>query len=423
MVACCGTLAKTGLNALSPFAVVSILLSLAGGAFAQEPGGKAALDYTVQVETAHKELDDSFYWFHPYLTPIPGSRPDGPPDVILLTQKHLSVDDHYSNTFVLRTHNLGKTWSKPQAVPQLKWLSDEGYDRSIASIVPKWHAKTGKLLAIGHSNVHDRPTGFVNKAGATWIYYTIYDPKLDQWRDWQPLGAPGEGNYASASGCSQWMIQPDGTILLPTYVKTEKDKPWAVRVYRCRFDGERLETVESGNLLVHEQSRGIHEPSLTKYDGRYWLTIRSDESAFVSTSKDGLEFEPLVEWKFDDGAVLGSHNTQQHWVTHSDGLFVVYTRRGANNDHIARNRAPLFMARVDPAKQVVIRSTERVLIPERGVAMGNFGAADISPDETWVSVGENMWPYQGKLPTDKGAEGAILIARIRWNRPNASAAR
>jgi len=172
---------------------------------------------------------------------------------------------------------------------------------------------------------------------------------------------------------------------------------------------------------VRDQTRGIHEPSLTRYAGRYWLTIRSDDSAFVTTSEDGLNYEPLAEWKFDDGAVLGSYNTQQHWVTHSGGLFLVYTRRGANNDHIFRHRAPLFMARVDPERKVVIRSTERVLLPERGVPMGNFGANNITPEETWVSVGENMWPYAGKPPTDRGAEGALLIARIRWNCPNIAA--
>ena len=48
------------------------------------------------------------------------------------------------------------------------------------------------------------------------------------------------------------------------------------------------------------------------------------------------------------------------------GLFLVYTRRGANNDHIPRNRAPLFIARVDPGKLHVIRATERIAIPERG---------------------------------------------------------
>jgi hypothetical protein len=68
-------------------------------------------------------------------------------------------------------------------------------------------------------------------------------------------------------------------------------------------------------------------------------------------------------------------------------LFLVFTRRGANNDHIPRNRAPLFMAQVDPEKLQVIRRTEQELIPERGVMLGNFGAAAVDENETWVEAG------------------------------------
>ena len=404
-----------------PRGVLGAFLCTVGSMLAAEPHEEVALDYTVRVETAHKELSETIFWFHPCLAPLPGAAQDGNPAVVLLTQKHLEADDHYSNTFVLRTNDLGRTWSKPEAVPQLKWLSEDGYDRAISGTVPNWHAKTGSLLAIGCSNLLNRPSGYVDKAGATWVYYASYDPKADQWSEWQAFGAPGDGYYSTAASSSQWLTLPDGTILLPVNVQREKGAPWAVTVRRCRFDGKRLETMESGNLLVRDLSRGIHEPSLTRYGGRYWLTIRSDDSAFVTTSEDGLNYEPLAEWKFDDGAVLGSYNTQQHWVTHSGGLFLVYTRRGANNDHIYRHRAPLFMARVDPERKVVVRSTERVLLPDRGVPMGNFGANNITPEETWVSVGENMWPYAGKPPTDRGAEGALLIARIRWNSPNIAA--
>jgi hypothetical protein len=83
-------------------------------------------------------------------------------------------------------------------------------------------------------------------------------------------------------------------------------------------------------------------------DGRYYLTLRNDVRGYVSVSDDGLHFAEPKPWTFDDGAELGSYNTQQHWLAHRDGLFLVYTRRGANNDHIVRHRAPLFMARVDP---------------------------------------------------------------------------
>jgi len=40
---------------------------------------------------------------------------------------------------------------------------------------------------------------------------------------------------------------------------------------------------------------------------------------------------PIPPWSFHDGAELGSYNTMQHWATHSDGLFLVYTRRDADD--------------------------------------------------------------------------------------------
>ena len=65
-------------------------------------------------------------------------------------------------------------------------------------------------------------------------------------------------------------------------------------------------------------------------------------------------------------------------MKHSDGLFLVYTRRGANNDHVIRNRAPLFIAQVDPERLCVIRATEKAIVPDRGASLGNFGVANIS---------------------------------------------
>jgi hypothetical protein len=96
-------------------------------------------------------------------------------------------------------------------------------------------------------------------------------------------------------------------------------------------------------------------------------------------------------------------------VTHSDGLYLSYTRRGANNDNIMRHRAPLFIARVDPEKLVVERATEKVLLPNMGAAFGNFGVCNVTSLETWVVdclVG-------AKPGTDN-----VYVAKIRWSRPN-----
>ena len=54
--------------------------------------------------------------------------------------------------------------------------------------------------------------------------------------------------------------------------------------------------------------------------------------------------------------------------------------------------------------------------------LGNFGANHVTPEESWVSVGENMLNFGAYAPTAKGAQGAILIGRIHWSIPNLLAA-
>ncbi|MDD5599392.1 MAG: hypothetical protein PHV82_15705, partial [Victivallaceae bacterium] len=122
---------------------------------------------------------------------------------------------------------------------------------------------------------------------------------------------------------------------------------------------------------------------------------------------------------------LGSYNTQQHWVTHSGGLFLVYTRRGAGNVHIARNRAPLFMARVETENGAphVIRKTEKILMPNLGAQYGNGGALNASATESWVvdseyMKGDSKNPDDIELTVKRGANNRIYLCRIKWDKPN-----
>jgi hypothetical protein len=94
---------------------------------------------------------------------------------------------------------------------------------------------------------------------------------------------------------------------------------------------------------------------------------------------------------------------------------LAYTRHGADNDHIPRHRAPLFLAQVDPDQLHVLRATEKVLIPQRGATLGNFGASAITPDESWVTVAEGVWNDDARK---RGAKGATFLARVLWSRPN-----
>ncbi|HQH52856.1 MAG TPA: exo-alpha-sialidase [Candidatus Hydrogenedentes bacterium] len=377
-------------------------------------------DYQIIVETPYKELSNEFSWSHPYLAAIPPADHAGTPMVIMLAQKMLKNDagDYYSGSYELRTGDLSMTWSGPTAVPELAWVKEDGYDMALSGMVPNWHPQTAKILAIGHCAMYDQTGTYIDRPGSQWVSYTVYDPQTGAWSRGQPLGQRGQDYFGTAASCDQWLIEPDGTVLAPVYVQPSQGARWAVAVWKCAFDGKSLSVVARGDLIARDRFRGMHEPSITKFRGLYWLTIRANDTAFVATSRDGLHFEPPIEWKFDDGQPLGSQNTQQHWITHHEGLFLAYTRKTGDNDDVFRNRAPLFIAQVDPDERVVLRSTERILLPNRGVPLGNFGVNHVTPYETWVSAGECMWPYHGKLPTDRGAEGAILVARIIWSNPN-----
>ena len=191
---------------------------------------------------------------------------------------------------------------------------------------------------------------------------------------------------------------------------------------RCRFDGMTLKYVEHGNELSIDVKRGYAEPSITKFGDWFYLTLRNDDAAYVTRSKDGLHFESPRKWTFEDGTDLGSYNTQAHWVTHSGGLYLVYTRRGANNDHVIRHRAPLFIGRVNPEKMAVIRDSEYILVPERGARLGNFGVVDVNENETWVIVTEWMQRFGPDyvMPVDNkyGADNSVYVSKILWKKPN-----
>jgi hypothetical protein len=221
--------------------------------------------------------------------------------------------------------------------------------------------------------------------------------------------------FLVAPGCVQWLVNSDGTILLPMYYKGPKGDDYSTTVLHCQFDGETLKYIKHGDELAIQGGRGFVEPSLAFFGGKYYLTLRNDARGYVTTSDDGLKYAPVKAWTFDDGQDLGSYNTQAHWLVHSDGLFLSYTRRGANNDHIARHRAPLFVAQVDPEKLQVLRATEKVLIPKRGVMLGNFGAAAITPEESWVTDAEFL---VGDKPHARGADGSTFAAKVRWSRPS-----
>jgi len=400
---------------------------------AAEPGAEAAASpsnsppFRLWRDTPTRMYDGRRCWCHPRAGIVPGAAQNDLPRVVM-TMNTLDVagSDVFKGVFGMRTDDLGKTWTEPRQLDSLApcYETIDGQERPVAvsDFWPRWHAATKTLLGTGHTVVYT-PDWKVTHPRPRHTSYSVYDPKTDEWATWQKLEMPDTGKFQDAgAGCVQRFDEADGSVLLPIYFRPPGENS-RVTVTRCTFDGHTLRFQEHGNeLSIDDKTRGLHEPSLTRFDGEYFLTIRNDKRGFVTRSKDGLHFDAIQPWKFDDESDLGNYNTQQHWVTHSDGLFLVYTRRGANNDHVFRHRAPLFMAQVDPKRLRVVRETERILVPERGARLGNFGVTDVSPDETWVTVAEWMqtWGPNYIMPVDNkyGSDGSVWVARIHWKHKN-----
>ncbi len=365
-------------------------------------------------------FDGEHCWCHPRAGIVPGAGKGGQPAVVMtMNTLRLSGSDVFEALYGLRTDDLGRTWTEPAKLDSLAPRQEtiDGQPRPVAlsDFWPRWHVSAKRLLGTGHTVVYT-PEWKVARERPRHTAYAVYDPAADRWAAWQKLPMPeGPKFYNAGAGCTQRYDLPDGTLLLPIYFKPPESNS-RTTVLRCAFDGTTLRYLDHGDeLAIDDRTRGLGEPSLTRFAGRYFLTLRNDLRGYVARSADGLHFEPYRPWTFDDGSELGSYNTQQHWVSHSDGLFLVYTRRGANNDHVFRHRAPLFMAQVDPDRLCVLRHTEQILVPERGARLGNFGVTEVSRDETWVTVAEWMQP---KGVEKYGSDGSVYVARIHWSRPN-----
>ncbi|SHN14447.1 hypothetical protein SAMN04488057_10812 [Cyclobacterium lianum] len=405
-------IAGISLSGIAPLTLLADRLSAAPG--------QEILNFSLKLQVPTRLFDGEKCWVHPRAGIVPGAGKGELPRVVMtMNTLDLSGSDVFKGMYGMHSDDGGGNWTVPEALPPLapRYEKVENEERPVAAsdFWPALHRESKSLLGTGHTIVytadwkvaHPRPRHTA---------YSVYDVRKNQWSKWEKLDMGNHRKFQNAgAGCVQRWDEADGNILLPIYFMPPGSNS-QVTVTRCAYDGKKLRFLEQGNdLSIDDESRGLHEPSLTRFQGKYYLTIRNDNQGFVTQSEDGLQYAPIQSWKFDDGTDLGNYNTQQHWVTHSEGLYLVYTRRGAGNDHVFRHRAPLFMAKVHPDRLYVIRDTERILVPERGARLGNFGVTMISPDETWVTVSEWMQPEGAEK---YGSDGSVYVAKIRWSQPN-----
>lgn len=383
---------------------------------AQEP-----LIASISKETLWRNRDgQGKTWFHPRACMLPDEN--GEP-IALMTLQEIGGSDYFGPVHFSISKDLGKTWSEPEIIPALgrdpvPGRSD-GLLAAVCDVTPQYHPQTQNVIALGHvvfykgayfarkEQLGRYPVYVTRSADGTWS-----KRKILEWDD-------PRGKNIYTNNCGQRLVMPNGDVQMSFTFGPEPTNRMVAGVH-ATFDGEQLEVAAVGPPLQNNKGRGLLEPSVTQFQDRYWITMRAEDNrGYVSVSDDGLNWAEKRAWSWDDGTPLDMSTTQQHWLTHSDGLFLVYTRKDDSNTNVIRWRSPLWVAQVDPEKRCLIKATERVVLPLVGdgvddpnhvALMGNFNITNVSPDESWVTVGE--W-----LPRD-GYRGDVLLARIRWAKPN-----
>ena len=365
-----------------------------------------------------RSREEPWAWFHPRACMIPTS--DGP--VALMTMQRISGSDFFWPVHWSASHDLGKTWTDPAPIPGLGRhdTGTPGLAEGVCDVSPDYHPATNTTLAMGH-NVYYRAGRLAQPQGPRWPVYTVRDAEGNWSQPQKLLWDDPRGSEIYTSGCGQRIMLESGEVLIPLSYGNADGPARRVSSLLCNFDGKTLAVKQVGNELINNAKRGLLEPSLTRFNARYFLTIRAeDDRGYVSRSENGLHWDVQKPWAWDDGEPLTMSTTQQHWVAHRHALFLVYTRKAEENANVVRWRAPVYLARVDPERLCLLRHSECIVLPMIGdgvnhpdhvARMGNFHITNATPLETWVTVGEclpgNNW------------RGNLLLARIRWRKTNA----
>ena len=112
-------------------------------------------------------------------------------------------------------------WIGPTLPPELDWQQQpDGVTVSVADVTPGYHAATGKVLAIGcRVRYSSKGQQFDDVKHAHQMLYAVLDPQAGKWTPWQVLELPDDEQFNFArNACAQWLVKPDGTLLVPLYI-------------------------------------------------------------------------------------------------------------------------------------------------------------------------------------------------------------
>lgn len=358
-----------------------------------------------------------------YLPALSNAIVDHNPVAIMLTQpvySGMGYDNFGSTHMSIRSPD--GAWTDPQARPipsMARYRVANGQEEAFIGMLPEYIPEHHQLLAIGTNAWYSQDGRLRNPYEDRQIRYATYD--LDQGLDglWSPIKKLKWDTPAASGMCYASLLQrarfSDGDLLIPVQFSKSGVNPvhLSATTLRCSYDGIDIAIRESGTSLTIPYGRGLFEPSVAHVNEQYYMTLRAEDGhGYVSVSNDGLGWNTPTPWRWDtnhEPLMMGT--TQQHWLIHSDAVYLIYTRRSEQNADIFRWRSPLYIAEVDLDHRCLLKNTERTIFPMVSVpgepmsqwpTFGNFSTCNLTPDLSLIA----------------DTAGRCHIAEIRWSQPN-----
>jgi hypothetical protein len=347
--------------------------------------------------------------------------------LIMTLQSFSGIGDTYGPVEYSLSNDEGKSWSTPMPIPALAHrIINSQTTEGVADVRPFFHPATNTLLVIGCNSFYGVKGNLCNGQGDAVEQYRqipVYAIR-DANGNWSERGELNHPFFAECVNwrvaCTQIVMLPNGKLLIPIYYLSGNN--YSSCTLLADYDGKTITVETIGGSISSTAGRGILEPSVINFNGKFYLTLRAEDNCgYVSVSNNGLDWEPHTPWCWDSGEPLEMSTTQQHWLTLGDKLYLLYTRKSDDNQDVMRWRAPIFVAEVDPIKICLIKATEQVVLPLRRKAgipylLGNFHVTNFTANRALISDAPIWYKVtKGATPADdyiSEYESIVTVAEV-----------
>ena len=343
---------------------------------------------------------------------------DGANSFLFYQKLLLGGSDVFTGQYIAKSTDGGQTWGTPKLSTVMVDTTERGKRVSHYAQIIHYSRRYHKWLCFGNTTMYNDNNGayqvYENGEPYAWPLWMAFDSATGDFTSCQKLSFPLD--YELAMPFDGVVELDNGHILLPFYYRPiGAGKCSRPIVVEYDVSGETPTVVQAGSAVdVTGHARGFGEPSIVRFGGKYYMTIRSDEFGAWCESADGLNWSAPVKWTWSDGTDLGNANTQQHWLLIGDELYLAYTRVTADNGNVFRNRAPIFVAKVDLAAKGLVRTTEKAVVPNRGARLGNYCVSEGPDGNPWLVTAEWMQGVNGQTlqPGAVAADNSIWVVRF-----------